>query len=130
MLRGLSAMHVLIVEDELLLRWALAETLTRAGCSVAQAGDAASALGALASAAEPVDAVLMDFRLPDSDDLGLLTSVRRMSPRSAVVMMTAHGAPEVVAGAYQLGVHTVLNKPFDVEGVPAILRTACDARRP
>lgn len=121
-----TRLRVLIVEDEALIRWAVAETLKQAGHTVTESWDAATALRSLAVA--PVDVVLLDFRLPDSRDLGLLTTIRRESPSSAVVMMTAHGTPETVAGATALGAYAVMEKPFDLTEVEPMLVDACRAR--
>jgi DNA-binding NtrC family response regulator len=123
---GRNTLRVLIVEDEPLIRWAVAETLTQAGHSVTESGDAATALRVLAEAAP--DVVLLDFRLPDSNDLALLAAIRRQSPSSAVVMMTAHGTTETAAGAQALGVYEIMAKPFDVRRVEAVLVDACRAR--
>jgi DNA-binding NtrC family response regulator len=122
-----NKLHVLIVEDESLIRWAVAETLTRAGHTVTESWDAATALQALAEAPSP-DVVLLDYRLPDSNDLDLLATIRRTSPSSAVVMMTAYGTPETVAGARALGAYDVMAKPFDVEEVEGVLVNAYRAR--
>lgn len=54
---------------------------------------------ALTAATEPVDVVLLDYRLPDSNDLTLLATIRRLAPGSSVVLMTAYGTPEVTEGA-------------------------------
>jgi CheY-like chemotaxis protein len=113
-------LRVLIVEDEALIRWAVAEALTDAGHSVTQAWDKATALRALSEAPSP-DVVLLDFRLPDSNDLSLLAAIRRRSPSSAVVMMTAHGTPETIAGARAMGAYRVMAKPFDLREVEAVL---------
>jgi DNA-binding NtrC family response regulator len=121
-----TKMRVLIVEDESLIRWAVVETLKQAGHTVTESWDAATALRSLAEA--PVDVVLLDFRLPDSSDLGLLRAIRRDAPSSAVVMMTAHGTPETVAGAMALGVHAVMAKPFNLDQVEVMLAEACHAR--
>jgi len=122
-----NRLRVLIVEDESLIRWAVSETLTQAGHTVTESWDAATALRALAEAPSP-DVVLLDFRLPDSNDLGLLATIRTRSPSSAVVMMTAHGTPETVAGARALGAYEVIAKPFDVGQVEGVLVDACRAR--
>jgi DNA-binding NtrC family response regulator len=120
-------LRVLIVEDEALIRWAVAETLTRSGHTVTESSDAATALQALAEAPSP-DVVLLDYRLPDSNDLGLLSTIRSKSPSSAVVMMTAYGTPETVAGARALGAYDVMAKPFDVDQVESVLVSAYHAR--
>ena len=121
-------MRLLVVEDEALLRWAIVETLTAAGHEVLQAGDAASARQTIAGQGAPIDAVLLDFRLPDSNDLTLLADIRRLSPPSAVVMMTAHGTQEMLDGARALGVYRVLSKPFDVREVVPVLTAALRSR--
>ena len=72
-----TPLRVLIVEDETLIRWAVAEALTAAGHAVLEAPDAATALRIVDEAPEPMDAVVLDLRLPDSSDLSLLAAIRR-----------------------------------------------------
>jgi DNA-binding NtrC family response regulator len=124
---GLNNMRVLVVEDELLIRWSIVETLAQAGCIVSEAVDGATAVQALSASDEPVDAVVLDYRLPDSNDLALLARIRQLSPRSAVVMMTAFGTPEVVQGARDLGVYRVIDKPFEMHDLESLLVEACTA---
>jgi len=115
-------LHVLVVDDEPLIRWSIAETLGAAGHQVAEARDAASALKALAGAREP-DVVLLDFRLPDSNDLGLLARIREIAPAATVIMMTAFGTPDVTTEALKLGASRVLNKPFNMQDLEEIVRS-------
>jgi DNA-binding NtrC family response regulator len=115
-------LRVLVVDDEPLIRWSIAETLGAAGHQVTEAQDAASALRALADAPD-TDLVLLDFRLPDSNDLGLLAEIRRMAPAVLVIMMTAFGTPDVTAGALKLGALKVLNKPFNMHELERLVRS-------
>ena len=112
-------LRVLVVEDELLIRWSIAETLTRAGCLVTEASDGATALQA--ADAGTFDAVVLDYRLPDSNDLTLLKALRSKLPWSTVVMMSAHGTPEIVRQAEALGVQKFLDKPFEMEALKRVL---------
>ena len=121
-------LRILVVEDEALIRWSIAETLGQAGHTVMEAQNAASAMKALKDAGEEIDVVLLDYRLPDSNDLGLLAHVRRLQPRSAVVMMTAYGTPEVTEGALALGAYRVMGKPFDMRALESLVVEAHDAR--
>jgi two-component system response regulator PilR (NtrC family) len=127
MAENLRALRVLVVEDELLIRWSIAQTLAQAGHTVIEAPDGATAIKALKNDAGRVDAVVLDYRLPDSDDLTLLSTIRRLSPASAVVMMTAFGTPELTTEASALGVHAVLLKPFEMHHLEPLLRNACRA---
>ena len=74
MSENFRALRVLVIEDELLIRWSIAETSTQGGHTVVEAEDGASAILALEQGAEPVDAVVLDYRLPDSNDLTLLAT--------------------------------------------------------
>jgi DNA-binding NtrC family response regulator len=124
-----APLRVLVVEDEMLLRWSIAETLVHGGHTVVEADSASSAVEALERLPEqPIDVVLMDYRLPDSHDLSLLAAVRKLRPASAVVMMTAFGTPDMRAGALRLGVHRVVDKPFDMQAIEPLLREACASR--
>ena len=119
-----SAPSVLVVDDEALIRWTLGETLTERGYTVIQAGDARSAVAAIESAGEPFDVVLLDFRLPDSADLRLLETVRRLTPGSQVIMITAHNSPELAQRAAALGAYRVISKPFEVDSLAALVNQA------
>ena len=118
-----ATFRVLVVDDEPLIRWSVAETLGDAGHEVTEAPDAASTLRSLATAPAP-DVVLLDYRLPDSRDLTLLAGVRRLAPSAAVVMMTAFGENDVADRAEALGACRVIDKPVDMRDLDAIVRAA------
>jgi DNA-binding NtrC family response regulator len=111
------AVRVLIVDDESLIRWALAETLIDHGYDVMEAGDGRQALAVLRDPPEPVEVVMLDYRLPDTNGLKLLETIRGLSPGSRVVMMTAYGTADVVAEAMRLGAVCVVNKPIEMQDV-------------
>ena len=125
MAKNSPTLRVLIVEDERLIRWSIAETLAHAGHSVIEAEDGAAAVRSLTNPAEPVDAVVLDYRLPDSNDLALLAQIRRLSPRSAMILMTAFGTPEITRSALELGVYQVMIKPFEMHDLQSALLKAC-----
>jgi DNA-binding NtrC family response regulator len=119
---------VLVVDDELLIRWSLGEALTAAGYIVVEGRDAAEARRAIGDHAHRPDVVVLDYRLPDSDDLGLLTAIRREAPTVPVILMTAHGTAEVVKGALALGAYRVVGKPFEVHDMASLVTDALAAR--
>ena len=123
MVKHSPRLRVLVVDDEPLIRWSLAETLEQSGHAVVEAGDAASAIRTV-SEGGPFDVVLLDYRLPDSNDLNLLATIRKLAPESAVIMMTAFRTPEVMTGALQLGAYQVIPKPFEVHEVAALVLQA------
>ena len=120
------SLDVLVVDDELLIRWSLSEALKEAGHSVTEACDRASALEALQAARKP-DVVLLDYRLPDSNDLGLLAAIRGTAPDAQVIMMTAFGTPDMTKNAMDLGAYRVVSKPFEVRDLAAMVVEAYEA---
>jgi DNA-binding NtrC family response regulator len=117
------------VDDEALIRWSLVQTLSDAGQLTAEAANAATALRAVSDASTPFDVILLDFRLPDSNDLTLLSRLRRLSPATQVILMTAYGTPEVVQGALDLGVFRVVAKPLEMNEVSTLVIDAHAAVR-
>ena len=105
--------QVLVVDDEPLIRWSVAESLGEVGFNVEEASDAASALRIVTTAALPFGVVILDLRLPDMSDLSLLGTLRQLLPRAHLILMTAFGTPELVASARALGAD-VLAKPFEL----------------
>ena len=117
-----AAAHVLVVDDEPLIRWSLAEVLTQGGHMVTEAGDAKETLRVVTRTANPPDVILLDYRLPDSNDLGLLAAIKRELPEIPIILMTAHGSPEIRAGALALGAYCVVSKPFEVQDLVTLVQ--------
>ena len=118
---------VLIVDDENLIRWFVAEGLEGAGYRVLEAATAREALDQLQSGPAPVSVVVLDLKLPDSSDLGLLRRIREIAPDCRVILMTAHGTPDVLEEAVRAGAFGVLGKPFDITRVVGLVHDALAA---
>jgi DNA-binding NtrC family response regulator len=116
-------MDVLVVDDEPLIRWSLRRGLVRRGHRVVEAGGAAEALATLAAEPDRFQVIVLDYRLPDRQDLSLLKEIREIAPGSAILMMTAYGEPQMRAEALTLGVRIVIDKPFQVNAVVALVES-------
>lgn len=114
---------ILVVDDEPLIRWAIREVLEDAGYAVVEAGTAREALARL-NESGPFAVALLDLRLPDCDDLTLLRGVRRDAPGCRIVMMTAHGAPEIMTEAMREGAFSTVLKPFDLSRLVGLVQAA------
>ena len=108
------SLHVLVVDDEPLIRWSLSETLSEGGHLVNEAGDAETTLRTLTGGHGSFDVVLLDYHLPDSHDLALLSTIRQVAPHTVVIMMTAYSTPEMSDAALRIGAYRVVPKPFEV----------------
>jgi DNA-binding NtrC family response regulator len=121
-------LKILVVDDESLIRWSLVETLSDSGCEVVAVIDAGSAIQAVTGSESPFDVALLDLRLPDSHDLALLCRLRRLTPATRVILMTAHGTPEMSQEALDLGAYCVLHKPFEMNALSPLVTEAHASR--
>jgi DNA-binding NtrC family response regulator len=122
-------MAILIVDDESLMRWSLAETLTEHGYQVVEAADARGAQAAISGFGPGFEVVLLDYRLPDTEALSLLATIRARAPRTQVILMTAFGTPDLKRRALDMGAFRVVDKPFGMQNVGALVGEAASASR-
>jgi DNA-binding response OmpR family regulator len=115
-----SALRVLIVDDEPLMRWAIGETLRSAGHIPILAANGHEAIRA-ASAPPSVDIIVLDYQLPDRDGFDLLVALRCLAIDAGVIVITAYDSEDLRSGAYRFGANRVLPKPLEMETLPAIV---------
>src|SRR6476661_1688937 len=101
--------HVLVVDDEPIVRDVLTRYLTRAGYQVSDAGDGEQALEAI-SAGHP-DVVLLDLMLPRVNGLDVLRTVRRDSDVPVIVLSARSSERERIDGLRQ-GADDYVVKPY------------------
>ena len=105
--------RILIVDDELKLGRILVEMLEGAGHDAVHVGGGAAAIERIAS--RDLDIVVSDLRMSDVDGIAVLREVRRISPGTDVVIMTAHATAQNAVEAMKLGAVDYLVKPFAMD---------------
>jgi two-component system NtrC family response regulator len=115
-----SALRVLIVDDEPLMRWSIGETLAEVGHVPILAADGQEAIRA-ASTPPSIDIIVLDYQLPDCDDFGVLVALRCLAIDAGVIMITSYDSEDFRSGAYRFGANRVLPKPLEMEKLPAIV---------
>jgi two-component system, OmpR family, response regulator MprA len=116
----MSAVRVLIVDDDRALRDALRRALVLAGYEPIAVETGEAALTEVARS-EP-DAVVLDIGLPDVDGLEVCRRLRRSGRRVPVLMLTARDEVSDRIGGLDAGADDYLVKPFDVGELRARLR--------
>ena len=112
---------ILLVEDTASLSMLYKAVLTRAGHGVVCAYSLAEARVRYEDGAPRV--VLLDLQLPDGDGLELLGRLRRESPDTRVIVITANGSINRAVQAMRAGAFDFLVKPFQVERVADTVRS-------
>jgi CheY-like chemotaxis protein len=86
----MGAQTILLVEDEILIRILLADTLREAGYEVVEAANADEALVVLLSHSD-LDLVITDVRMPGKmDGLQLTTYWKRLHPTRPAIVVSGH----------------------------------------
>ena len=114
---------VLVIDDEPGHRLMVRAVLEDAGWQVLDAADGSSGLE-LCGAAQRLDAVLLDMRLPDVDGMTLVPQIKALVPHLPVIMLTAYGSVGSAVEAMKIGAFDYLTKPADNEELKAVLEKA------
>ena len=106
---------VLIVDDEELIRWSLAEHLKGEGYDIIQGENGVQALEQVRAGAP--DLILLDLKMPEMDGLTALRKLREEGYETPVVVLTAHGGVDRAVEATRLGASDYLSKPFELREI-------------
>ena len=127
-LSPLGKSRVLIAEDDDEMRKMLAFVLTKHGFRVTQARDGAEALEYLGdvvlggSRDKAPQLLLTDQRMPGFCGLEVIEAARLVGLKIPAILITAFGDAETHERADALGATPVLDKPFAVQELVALVR--------
>ena len=118
--------RLLLIEDDSRLAEMVGEYLGKAGFHVIHAENGTRGLAL--HGREPVDAVILDLMLPDTDGLEICRQIRARSD-SPILMLTARGDPMDRVVGLEMGADDYLPKPFEPRELLARLRAILRRRR-
>ena len=119
--------RILVVDDEVNARTALAELLRDSGFEVEMAADAFKALGKL-EAFDP-HVVVTDLKMPGMDGIELVGKLRASENAIPVVVMTAFGDVSSAVDAMRAGAADYLTKPINFDELLVVLDRVLDNQR-
>jgi DNA-binding response OmpR family regulator len=115
---------ILLMEDNQLLRWCMARSLSRAGFNVVAPSTEEEAQRAIAAGG--FDALVTDWRLCDGcDGFKVLAAVRRSCPWIVSILMSADVDAELARLGRIAGFDRVVQKPLSLDDVVAALEASC-----
>ncbi|MGF1508646.1 MAG: sigma-54-dependent transcriptional regulator [Myxococcota bacterium] len=124
--RDLIGRRIAVVDDEPNIRRTLTMVLEGEGYSVESFDSAESFLPRLERA--PLDALILDVRLPGEDGMSVLSRVRERHAEIPVLMISGHASIEDAVRAINQGATDFLEKPLSRERVLVTMRNALDRR--
>ncbi len=120
----MASEHILVVDDEELVRWTLDQTLSDEGYKVDAAETGEIALEKFKK--KKFDLVILDIKLPGIQGDKVLEKIRDIDREALVLMITAHGGIESAVQCMKNGAFHYLQKPFEIDEVKLLVKQALE----
>ena len=119
--------RVLVVDDDPMVRRAVADLVSSRARQVRQCGSAAEAIDIMRG--EPIDLVLLDLNLPDANGLEVMHWVGDQRPRATFIVVSGDERIESAIAALKSGAHEYIRKPFEPAALLRSVENALAARK-
>ncbi len=113
-------MKIFVVDDERIIRVALADDLRDTDYEVYEFSNASAALMEFKNI-NP-DVVITDLKMPDINGIEFLKRIKEIKKDTYVVLMTAYSTVSTAVEAMKLGAYDYIEKPFENEQILFILQ--------
>ena len=119
--------NILIVDDDSEYRENLKEILDNAGYPNDMAESVKIALEKLGT--QHFDIILLDFMMPEIDGINALGEIKKISPYSKIIMITAFASIENAVRAIKKGACQYISKPFKIEALLLMIKQVTEELR-
>ncbi len=120
--------RLLVVDDDASVREFMVHALTEAGHAVTSAEDGESALEIIRE--QSFDLVVTDVKMPGLSGLQVLEQIKRQSPATEVIVVTAFATLDTAVKALRSGAYDLITKPLeDIELLFRVAGRALEKRR-
>lgn len=117
--------HILVVDDEEVIRHSTSFMLRNAGYLVKTYSDGPLLLSALTQDPDRT-CILLDVRMPDMDGLTVLKTLRKRGYNVPVIILTGHGDVSTAVDAMKAGATDFLEKPYKKAELTGAIEAAFD----
>ncbi len=118
--------HVLVVDDESLVCWALEKALNKIGCQISTVPTGEAAIEAMS--ASRFDLVITDMKLPHLDGFAVASEAKRRLPDTPVMMISAFGDSASRQKAEATSIEYFIDKPFDLAAMTSLVASILSCR--
>lgn len=117
---------ILLVDDETVFTDNMSKLLSSRGYRVTAVNSGDAAICELER--DEFSVVVLDFRMPGMDGLGVLSEIKRLGLPAQIVILTGHGSIDSAREALELGAFDYLTKPCEIDELVARVESAREAR--
>lgn len=121
-LKNLSHVHILIVEDDKMTSYALKQSLSMHSQYVQVASDGLEGIEIFER--DRPDIVISDINLPKMNGLEMIGWMHQILPNLPVIIMTSYDSSENISESINQGVYNYLRKPIKIEELQLALLMA------
>jgi len=119
--REITQSHkILVVDDEFLIRWSLAQALKQEGYEVTAVEDGRKAIEAART--QHYDYLITDLVMPELNGWEVLRVVQQIHSPPRVIIITAHGKEDTGRIAKEKGAWAYVEKPYLIEKIKDLLK--------
>ncbi|MBN1255585.1 MAG: sigma-54-dependent Fis family transcriptional regulator [Deltaproteobacteria bacterium] len=118
--------HILVVDDEEIVRESLLDWLREDGYQVEAAEDGFKALEKFGG--QSWDITLIDLKMPKMDGLELLGKIKENWPETQVIIITAYATVNTAVQAMKVGAYDYLVKPFNPEELSLLIKRLVESQ--
>jgi len=119
--------HVLIVDDELTIRFLVRNVLESAGHQVSEAPDGQAALDLIKIYPHLYQVIILDLLMPHMSGLEFLATIAKLTPYPPIIILTAHSV--WIEKTLEYMVSGYLTKPFRTRDLIDMVNTQINIRR-
>ncbi|TET10579.1 response regulator [Candidatus Aerophobetes bacterium] len=114
--------RVLIVDDDVHFASGLSDILNEMGYDAITVNSGEDTLGKVKEMS--FDVILMDIKMPVMNGVETYKRIKKISPQTVVIMMTAYSVEDLIKDALKEGAYGVVYKPLDIEKVVKMIEAA------
>lgn len=118
---------ILVADDEEMIRELIDITLSKEGFTCFQAASAEEGLAIIES--QKLDVALLDIMMPGRSGIELLQDIKRATPDTTVLMITAMNDMDTALSCIHFGADDYITKPFNLERVLLTVKNTLEKRR-
>jgi DNA-binding NtrC family response regulator len=118
--------RVLVVDDEEQLAEAFRKKLSKEGYAVDTASTGSEAISLVKQ--RPFDVCVLDIRLPDTDGVKLLETLKEMEPTLEIIMLTGHASIDTAIQSMKRGAYDYLSKPCKLSELSSVILKAYEKK--
>lgn len=121
-----GAVHLLIIDDDVLVSKMIQSSIADPDIEIELASDVAQITAKLAS--RQFDVILMDYVIPGIDAPELLNKIRDQQPDASIIVVTAYPSMDSAVTSLRSRVFDYLSKPFETDEIKKAVMRCLESR--